>query len=282
MGNDRSSDPRVGRLLADARYEVLPTAKVADQLLEHVPTSVTVTVTASPAKGLGVTLDLATRLASAGYDVVPHLAARMVSGRAELADIVARLTERGITKVFVPAGDAEHPAGSYTQALDLLRDLTELGRPFSHVGVAAYPESHPFIPDDVTVQAMWDKRQHATHLVSNLTFDADGLGRWLRRVRERGITLPLLVGVPGPVERTKLLGMATRIGVGDSIRFLRKQRNVFARIAAPGFSPDRFLARVADLTDDPGLGVEGLHVYTFNQVAKVEAWRREHLARAAG
>lgn len=280
MGNDRSSDPRVGRLLAGARYEVLPTAKVADQLLEHVPTSVTVTVTASPAKGLGVTLDLATRLASAGYDVVPHLAARMVSGRAELADIVARLTEHGITKVFVPAGDAEEPAGEYTQALDLLEDLTEMGRPFSHVGIAAYPESHPFIPDDVTVQAMWDKRHHATHLVSNLTFDAEGLGRWLRRVRDRGITLPLLVGVPGPVEPTKLLGMATKIGVGDSVRFLRKQRNVFARIVAPGFTPDRFVGKVADLAADPGLAVAGLHVYTFNQVAKVERWRRAHLSRA--
>lgn len=282
MGNNKHVDPRSGRLLATARYEVLPTARIADQVLEHVPTTVTLTVTASPAKGLDATLDLTTRLAAAGYDVVPHLAARMVSGRRELTDIVARLTEFGVTSVFVPGGDAGEPAGDYVQALDLLRDLTAMGRPFAHVGIAAYPEPHPFIDDDVTVQAMWDKREHATHLVSNLTFDADGLGTWLRRVRRRGVTLPLLVGVPGPVERTKLLGMATKIGVGDSIRFLRKQRGIMARIAAPGFAPERFLARIAELAADEELRVEGLHVYTFNQVAKVEAWRREQLAAASG
>lgn len=282
MGNPTPPTAAVGRLLAGARYEVLPTAKIADQVLEHVPTSVTLAVTASPGKGLGATLDLSAHLAAQGYDVVPHLAARMVSGRSELAEIVDRLRGQGVTKVFVPGGDAQEPTGDYVQALDLLEDLTAMGRPFAQVGVTGYPEPHPLIDDDVTVQAMWDKRRHATHLVSNMTFDTEALGGWLRRVRRRGVDLPLLVGVPGPVERTKLLGMATRIGVGDSVRFLKKQRGVMARIAAPGFSSDRFVARVAGLAADESLGIAGLHIYTFNQVGVVEAWRRAQLAGAAG
>ncbi len=272
----------VGPLLAGARYEVLPTDRIADLVLEHVPTSTTVAVTASPGKGLGATLDLTEQLAGAGYDVVPHLAARMVGGRAELAEIVDRLRGSGVSRVFVPAGDATEPAGDYVQSLDLLRDLTELGHPFAEVSITGYPERHPLIDDDVTVQAMWDKRLHATHIVSNMTFDADALAVWLRRVRLRGVDLPVLVGVPGPVERTKLLRMATRIGVGDSLRFLRKQSGVLARIAAPGFTTDAFVSRVARLSADEGLGVAGLHVYTFNQVDVVEAWRREHLTRAPG
>ena len=86
--------------------------------------------------------------------------------------------------------------------------------------------------------------------------------------------------VPGPVERTKLLGMATKIGVGESLRFLRKQRSVFARIAAPGFSTDRFVSRVAALATNEALGIEGLHVFTFNQVEVIEAWRRRMLEEA--
>ena len=270
----------LARLLDGARYEVMPTPSIAEKVLEHVPVTVPVTVTAAPGKGLAATLEVAEALSAAGYRTVPHLAARMVSGRSELAEVVARLAEAGVTAVFVPGGDADPPAGDYTSALDLLRDLDGLEHPFTEVGITGYPESHPTIDDDVTVQSMWDKRLHATHIVSNMTFDAEHLGTWCERVRRRGVTLPLIVGVPGPVERTKLLGMAGKIGVGESLRFLRKQKSVFARIAAPGFSTDRFVHRVAALAANPALGIEGLHVFTFNQVEVIEAWRQRMLGEA--
>ena len=175
------------------------------------PLDVGVTVTASPTKGLEDTLALAERLSAAGYAVVPHLAARMVTGRTELEEIVARLQAAGISRVFVPGGDAA-PAGDYPDALALLEDLTALGRPFAHVGVTGYPESHPTIHDDLTVQSMWDKRRHATHVVSNLTFDPGLVKDWLHRLRLRGITMPLLLGLPGPVDRTKLSAWPARSG----------------------------------------------------------------------
>jgi len=267
------------RLLDHARYEVLPTPSVEEKVHTSVPLDVGVTVTASPSKGLEETVALAERLAGAGYAVVPHLAARMVSGRTELAEICARLTEAGITRVFVPGGDAS-PAGDYPDALALLEDLTVLGRPFAHVGVTGYPESHPTIHDDLTVQSMWDKRRYATHIVSNLTFDPGLVKDWLHRLRLRGITLPLLLGVPGPVDRAKLLGMATKIGVGDSTRFLAKQKGMMTRLVAPGgFTGERFLAACAPTLGDPEALVEGLHLYTFNQVAETEAWRQDLIAR---
>ena len=269
------------RLLTHARYEILPTAKIEGVVAEHLPTGRTVTVTASPAKGLEATLAMSERLVALGYDVVPHLAARMISGRAELTDIALRLRQAGITTVFVPAGDAEQPAGPYPGALELLDDLVAIGNPFTEVGITGYPESHPTIHDDVTVQAMWDKRRHATQLVSNLTFDPGVLAAWVRRVRARGVTTPLLVGLPGPVERAKLLSMATKIGVGESTKFLAKNRGMFARIAAPGgYDPLRFLGRAAAvLGDADDMNVHGLHVFTFNQVIETETWRSHQLER---
>jgi methylenetetrahydrofolate reductase (NADPH) len=267
------------RLLENARYEVLPTPSAEEKLLEHVPRERTITITASPSKGLEATFELAERLNGHGYDVVPHVAARMVSGRTELSEIADRLTGKGITKVFVPGGDAD-PVGDFPDSLSMLEDLKEIGSPFAHVGVTGYPESHPTISDDLTVQSMWDKRRYATHVVSNLTFDPDAMRDWVRRLRARGITMPLLVGVPGPVERTKLLAMATKIGVGDSTRFLVKHKGTFARLAAPGgFTGQRFLEQCAPAFVDPGSLVEGLHVFTFNQIAATEAWRNDELAR---
>ena len=89
----------------------------------------TVTVTASPARGLDATLDLTERLAARGYRVVPHLSARLVADDAHLAAIVARLLACGVDDVFVPAGDADPPAGQFDSALSLLTRLTEMGTP---------------------------------------------------------------------------------------------------------------------------------------------------------
>src|SRR3954452_1222866 len=272
-----SASATMARLLLNARYEVLPTPSIEDVVLEHVGTELHVTVTASPSKGLEATLDLTERLTKHGYVAVPHLAARMVRDRAELEEISARLTSQGIDRIFVPGGDAD-PPGAYPDALAMLEELKAMGSPFSHIGITGYPESHPTIGDDLTVQSMWDKRRFATHVVSNLTFDPDVLATWVGRMRTRGITMPLLLGIPGPVDRTKLLAMATKIGVGESTRFLAKHKGTFARLAAPGgFTGERFLEKVAPALSPPEMLVEGLHVFTFNQVAATEAWRRQLL-----
>ena len=273
----------LSRMVASARFEVLPTPSVEEKVVTHVPVRRTVTVTASPAKGLEATLNLTERLAGHGYDVVPHLAARMVRDRAELSDVCDRLLAAGVTTVFVPGGDQDPPAGDYHAALDLLEDLTALGRPFPEVGITGYPESHPTIADDLTIQSMWDKRRYATHIVSNLTFDPALISSWLHRLRGRGVATPVLLGIPGPVERAKLLGMATKIGVGESTKFLAKNKGLFARLAAPGgFTGERFLEKCAPAMSEPEALVEGLHVFTFNQVAETEAWRTDLLARLRG
>ncbi len=279
MGNVFPSSALIG-LLENPRFEVLPTASILDAVRTHLPSGRTVTVTASPAKPIDVTIDLTTTLAREGWDAVPHLAARQIAGPGQLAEFCARLTDAGVRRVFVPAGDAKEAAGEFHQSLDVLKALRALGDPFPEVSITGYPESHPTIDDDVTIQAMWDKRTYATHIVSNMTFGDAGLAQWVERIRRRGVTLPVYVGVPGPVERTKLLGMATKIGVGESMRFLNKQKGIFARIAAPGFSTDSFVRRVGTLAATDTLAIAGLHVFTFNQVEASEKWRVRMLEAA--
>lgn len=270
--------PTIRRMLTHARYEVLPTPTIEEKVHAAVPTDVTLTVTASPTKGLDETFATAERFAAAGYDVVPHVAARMVHNRTELQEIADRFAKAGITKIFVPGGDAT-PQGVYPDALALLEDLTDIGSPFEHVGVAGYPESHPTIHDDLTIQSLWDKRKHATHVVSNMTFDPKVVSEWIHRMRLRKLTLPLLLGIPGPVETAKLLSMATKIGVGDSTKFLVKHKGLMARLTTPGgFTGEKFLEKCAPTIGEAEANVEGLHVYTFNQVEATEKWRQETLA----
>ena len=59
--------PTVSELLRNSRFEILPLDGIEDQVREHLPTDVKVTVTASPREGLEAALDLSDRLARAGY-----------------------------------------------------------------------------------------------------------------------------------------------------------------------------------------------------------------------
>ena len=267
-------------LLRSPRFEVIPAPATESAVAEWVPAGMTVTVTASPVKGLEPTIELAERLAGRGYRVVPHLAARSVTSDAHLSQIVERLLACGVSDVFVPGGDASHPAGPFDGALPLLERLAEMGGPFRRIGITGYPESHPKIHDDITVQAMWDKRKHATYIVSNVCFDAARLGRWIQRIRARGVTLPLYVGLAGPAERTRLLRMAAVAGASESARFITRHPGWILRFLVPGgYHPDRLLERAAAVLAAPESAVAGLHLFTFNQLQEAEQWRRAALER---
>jgi methylenetetrahydrofolate reductase (NADPH) len=267
-------------LLSAPRYEVFPAKGTEQAVADVVPAGMTVTVTASPVKGLDPTVELAEKLAARGYRVVPHLAARSVAGQAHLDDIVARLTAAGVDDVFVPGGDATHPAGPFDHALPLLERLAEMGGPFGRIGITGYPESHPKIHDDITIQAMWDKRRYATYIVSNVCFDPAALGRWIGRIRARGVTLPLYVGLAGPAERGRLLRMAALAGASESARFITRHPGWVLRFWVPGgYRPDRFLDRAAAAITAPDAAVAGLHLFTFNQLQPAEQWRRAALER---
>ncbi|WP_309131055.1 methylenetetrahydrofolate reductase [Brevibacterium sp.] len=277
------SDTTIRKLLESARYEILPTTGIVERVHEYVAPGRVITVTASTGLTLDATLSTAEQLQALGFAAVPHIAARMVHGRTELEEIVDRLTTAGISRIFVPAGDATPPVGGYSGAHDLLLDLTSMAAPFTDIGVAAYPESHPLIPDDITVQAMWDKRDYASYLVSNLCFEPSLVSAWLKRVRGRGIELPLYLGVAGKVELGKLAKIASKIGVGESTRFLRKNTATFARMAKPGgYNPQKFLDKLESVFDDRSLGVVGLHIYTFNQIKDTEEWRRKQIDKLGG
>jgi methylenetetrahydrofolate reductase (NADPH) len=274
-------NPAVGRALRRPRYEVIPLPGIVEEVAEHLPDDVQVTVTASPRRGPEATLEVCEQLAALGYQMVPHLAARMVAGREHLRELLDRLSAAGIDDVFVIAGDAPEPAGEFPDAHSLLTAMTELGDGIGtkERGIAGYPESHPFIPDDVTVQSMWDKRQHATYVVSQICFDARTVRAWVERVRRRGVTLPILLGVAGPVDPARLARMARKVGVGESARFLSGHRNWLTQLVRPrGYRPDKLLEALAPPLADPS-GAAGLHLYTFNEVAKTERWRTTLLDR---
>ena len=279
---DPSTRAALRQAFATLGYEVIPFKKTEEQVLQHLPKDVRLTVTASPAKGQDATIDLTVRLAGHGYDVAPHLSAQQVRDRAHLADIVARCREAGIRDVFVIGGDPTDTPTEFAHAHDLLVALHELDHGFTDIGIGGHPEGHPSVSEDVLFEALKQKCALATHIKTQIVFDPAVILRWARELKRRGIDLPVQVGVPGAVHRQKLLRVSGGLGIGESAKFLKKQQTLLWRFFLPGgYDPAKIIKGLAPHLGKPDNALDGFHVFTFNDLGPTEAWRRRTLESLA-
>jgi methylenetetrahydrofolate reductase (NADPH) len=275
---DATTRASLKRAMDDLGYEVIPFKKTEEQVLQHVPKEVRLTVTASPAKGQDATVDLAAKLAGHGYSVAPHLSAQQVRDRAHLADLVARCREARLTDVFVVGGDPTDTPTEFKHAHDLLVALHELDHGFTDIGIGGHPEGHPTASTELLFQALKDKAPLANHIKTQIVFDPKVILAWARELKNRGIDLPIHVGVPGAVTRQKLMRVSGGLGIGESAKFLKKQQNLFWRFFIPGgYSPDKIIKGLAPHIGKPDNHLEGFHVFTFNDLEPTTAWRQQLL-----
>jgi methylenetetrahydrofolate reductase (NADH) len=257
-----------------SRFEVLPLGSSEEEAAQ-LPEPTRLAVTCSPRHGPDRSVEVAERLRALGHAVTVHLAARMVRDRGHLNELLAKMGEAGVDDVFVIGGDATEPHGPYRSAVDLLPVIHEHPRRPRLIGIGGYPEGHPLIDPARLAQALEQKSTLADYITTQLCFDPDAVFEWLADTRERGVNLPVLLGVPGVVDRGKLLKISMRIGVGPSRAFLRKQRGLRQLLAHPAATADRVLAALAPWVDDPELNISGLHYYTFNQLVDTWRWERQ-------
>jgi methylenetetrahydrofolate reductase (NADPH) len=270
--DDRES---LARLVRRPLFELVPLRDALERA-EALPEGAATTVTASPSHGIEATIELCEGLVARGHAATPHLAAHMFRDRPHLKDVLDRCRHVGMSRAFVIGGDAKD-RGELHDGLALLRAMEELGNPFTSVGVAGYPEGHPAIPEDRLIDALLAKQEHATHVTTQMTFDGDAISSWIGRIRDAGVTLPVHVGVPGAVKIRRLVRIAARIGVGGSLRYLRKNRQLIQLLFRRTFTADRLLRSLGPTLADPEANISGLHVFTFNQVGETVAWQRRTL-----
>lgn len=269
----REAAEALERALADPTFEIIPLKNARDQAAA-LPRGATVSVTASPGKGIEATVELTIELERAGLRAIPHLSARMIRDRAHLSELLSRLADAGIDRAFVVGGDADEP-GEFLDALSLIRAMADLGRLPSELGVGCYPQGHPDIPDEALLQALRDKAPFSSYMTSQLCFDPKALGSSIAALRAEGITLPVKLGIPGVAEIPKLLSISARIGVKDAGKFVLKNARLVGALLRSGglYRPTRLVEQLAPLIADPAAGVLGFHVYTFNNVPATVEWR---------
>ena len=263
-------------LVAAPKFELIPMSTTLERA-EALPAGSLVTVTASPAKGMEATIEIAEALSARGHTAIPHLSARMIRDRAHLSDLLQRLDAAGIRRVFAVGGDAKDP-GDSPDGLSLLRAIDEAGRPLDEIGIPSYPEGHVNVDVEVLLRALKEKQSHADYMATQLCFDPATIATWVGHMRAEGIELPMHLGTPGVADIRKLMGTAARIGLSDSARYLRKQRRVAFRLLFGGtYGPEGLLEGLAPALVDPTADIQALHVFTFNQVAQTVEWQGKML-----
>lgn len=269
-------------LIADARYEVIPLKNLENQL-EHIPAGASVSVTCSFAKGQQTTLDLTRRIIGLGHMSVPHFSARLTKDEQAVKDLASFCRDNGITEVFLVAGDAPEPVGKYDGVVAFLKDFLATDHGLAKIGVTAYPDGHALIPKQVVHEALHAKQALLAEAgipgfaSTQMHFDTKQWLQWLRDERAAGFTLPVHIGAPGVIDRMKLISLSTKLDIGSSVRFLKKNTGAIGRLLRPGgYNPVKFLSPLARAADE--LNIEGIHMFTFNNIADTAAWQRQQLS----
>jgi methylenetetrahydrofolate reductase (NADPH) len=269
----------VENLLSDFSLEM--TGKDAGKLEEargNIPPGTRINVTFLENEDGRMRLDAVHAVKRFGYVPVPHISARRLRTREQLEEYMAALAAADACEnVLVIAGDPTEPLGPFEDTLAVIKSglLQQYG--VRNIGVGGYPEGHPAIPESALWSALEGKAAVLRQLglpgvvITQFGFDVDPVLKWVEAVRERGIDLPVRVGVPGPAGVRRLLSFATRLGVGTSTGIAKKYGFSISNLMGTA-GPDRFIRALAEGLDPGRHGEVKLHFYTFGGLKATSDW----------
>ena len=248
---------------------------------EILPRSIGVYVPSLPGKSYSELLERLNELKAAGFDPIPHIAARRVPSRKELADYLRTATEDlGVKRIMLIGGDSKHAAGPYSDAVELLEDGVLAEHNITEAGIAGYPEGHPKIPEDVLLQALIRKLELAkqqnieAEIVTQFCFNPNRIIDYSTRISEIAPDTPIFVGMAGPSNAKTLLRFAKQCGVSTSLRGLVNMGVDAARLFSNA-DPSKQLTKLAAYYANHNSNIIGIHVFSFGGFIESAKWMRQ-------
>mgnify|MGYP005650790849 FL=1 len=213
------------------------------------------------------TIEAANVIQTEGKQAIPHIAARSFSGPEVLKKHLSGLQDAGIKRVLLIGGGVPEPAGKYTSVMDLLKTgfFAEYG--INSFDFAGHPEGNPDDPKSeyhMLEKLQWTKeREFSARIVTQWSLDAKKTNNWISDLREKGVSNPIHIGVPGPSTVKSLIRFAKVCGVKASTQVLRKQGLNISKLMFVN-KPDKIISELS--------GYDQLHLYPFGGIAKSAAW----------
>ena len=197
----------------------------------------------------------AKELVQSGFNPVPHFPARSIKNLDELKQYVSMCKDFGVKQALVIGGSAE-PIGDYHCSLQILE--TGLFEGFK-IGIAGHPEGSPDISDSTLEKAMKDKKPFADYIVTQWLLNPDPINNFISKQ-----TLPVHVGITGPLKITSLIKFANIVGAKNSLNFLKSNATKALDLLRPS-DPNDLINKIKDSTNN-------FHIYTFGGLKETNNW----------
>lgn len=214
----------------------------------------------------------------AGYEPMPHIAARRLSSEAALSAILSDLVnEAQVSRLLILAGDADPPRGPFKDTATILRSGILEHHGITHVSVAGHPEGHPVQSAamlNATLLEKWqifEKAGTDWSIFTQFAFTSQNVLAWIAELRHSGIAAPIHIGIPGPASVKTLLKFAAVCGVSASTAVLKKYGLSITQLLSSA-GPDELVGEYAAALGHMGYGDVRLHFYPFGGLLKTVNW----------
>jgi methylenetetrahydrofolate reductase (NADPH) len=279
---DSAASSDLASLLASASVEISSRGHQVQELKDHFAAGTDVTITFLPGDNYRHNVETAVALRRAGFNPVPHIAAREIASREALDDFLLRArVEADVGRVLLIAGDVLAAKGPFKSSRDVAASGLLAARGIAHVSVAGHPEGHPYLDEASAVRLLqaWRDWGHETDthvdIVTQFCFESAPIVKLLGELRTRGIDLPVIVGLAGPATPATLMKFALRCGIGNSMRALRGQIGRYGRLLTDT-GPDDVLRGLQAAPKAATAAIAGFHLFPFGGLRKARNWLRDY------
>ncbi len=284
-------NPDVEAFLQGYSIEVMPrTAEKVEDFRDLLPAGTRVYIAHIEGTPIEDMVATAKRLATDGYNVMPHFPARIIKDKAMLADWIARYqSEANVAQALLLAGGVAQPHGDFHSSMQLLQ--TGLFGDFTRLHVAGHPEGNRDIDTDGTNKNVMDAlRWKQTFsettdadmaLATQFAFEAKPIIAWADALRDAGIAIPIHIGIAGPAKLQTLIKFAIACGVGPSLKVLQKRAMDVTKLLLPYEPTDVLTELAAHKAANPDFNIERVHFFPLGGIKTNAQWAIDHGGSAA-
>ena len=198
-------------------------------------------------------------LVKKGFNPVPHFPARSITNDAQLKDYIARCKDVGAKQALVIGGSRE-PVGKFDSSIQILETGFFDG---IKIGIAVHPEGSQDISDKELEKAMIDKKPYADYIVTQWLLESQPIVDFISKQ-----SVPVHVGITGPMKITSLIKFANIVGAKNSINFLKSNFSKALDLLKPK-DPNELIGKVKEFTGN-------FHIYTFGGLKETNKWLKEN------
>ncbi|MDC0391489.1 methylenetetrahydrofolate reductase [Candidatus Pelagibacter ubique] len=227
--------------------------------LDTLPPVKDVYVTMLPGGDYKETANQTAALVKKGFNPVPHFPARSITDDAELKDYITRCKDVGAKQGLVIGGSRE-PVGKFDSSIQILETGFFDG---IKIGIAGHPEGSQDISDKELEKAMIDKKPYADYIVTQWLLESQPIIDFISKQ-----SVPVHVGITGPMKITSLIKFANIVGAKNSINFLKSNFSKALDLLKPK-DPNELIGKVKEFTGN-------FHIYTFGGLKETNKWLKEN------